>query len=102
MALFPALLLKTHRRLSTCATTMRVRFVVKRRRCATKVKMSQALAILNSNNFVVYVQKHKIWVLVFWLVRAEYFETIVEQIWCNFLLCNKTASSTATPFKKQC
>ena len=51
MAWFPASLLKTHRRLSTCATTMHIRFVYERRRCATKVKMSHALAFLNSNNF---------------------------------------------------
>ena len=37
--------------------------------CATKVKMSHALATLNSNNFVVYGQKHKVRVLVF-LVRT--------------------------------
>ena len=42
---------------STCAT-MRVRLVYERRRCASKVKMSHAMATLNSNNFVVYGQKH--------------------------------------------
>ena len=35
-----------------------------------EVKMSHALATLNSNNFVVYDQKHKVWVLVF-LVRTS-------------------------------
>ena len=49
-----ASLLKTHRRLSTCVTTMHVRFVYERRGCATKVKMSHALTTLNSNNFIVY------------------------------------------------
>ena len=87
MAWFPALLLKTHRHLSTCATTMHIPFVFKRRH-ATKVKMSHALATLNSNNFVVYGQKHKVWVLIF-LELAEHFETQIEQIWWNFLFCNK-------------
>ena len=59
MAWLPASLLKTHRRLSPCAITMLVWFVYEMRRCATKVKMSHALATLNSNNFVVYGQKHK-------------------------------------------
>ena len=73
MAWLPASLLKTHRRLSTCATTMPVWFVYERRHCATKVKMSQALATLNSNNFVVYGQKHKVWVLVFLVRTSETF-----------------------------
>ena len=70
MAWFPASLLKTHRHLSTCATTMHILFVCERRRCATKVKMSYALATLNFNNFVVYGHKHKVWVFVF-LVRTS-------------------------------
>ena len=41
--------------------------VYERRRCATKVKISHALATLNSNNFVVYGQKHKVCVLIFLL-----------------------------------
>ena len=61
---------KTHRRLLSCATTMRVRFVYERRRYATMVNMRHGLATLNSNNSVVYVQKHKVWVLVF-LVRTS-------------------------------
>ena len=61
---------KTHRRLLTCAATMRVRFVYERRRYATMVKMRHGLASLNSNNSVVYGQKHKVWVLVF-LVRTS-------------------------------
>ena len=40
------------------------RFVYEKRRCATQVKMSHALATLNFNNFVVYGQTHKVWVLV--------------------------------------
>ena len=61
---------KTHRRLLSCATTMRVRFVYERRRYATMVKLMHGLATLNSNNSVVYGQKHKVWVLVF-LVRLS-------------------------------
>ena len=68
---------------------------------AVKVKMSHALTTANSNNFVFYGQKHKVWILVF-LERADHFETKIEQIWWNFLFCSKTASSTATPFKKHC
>ena len=71
---------KTHRRLSTCATTMCVRFVYERRRCATKVKMSHVLATLNSNNFVVYSQRHKVWVFVF-LVRLS--GTFWDQSWAD-------------------
>ena len=33
-----------------------------------------------------------------YLERAEQVETKIEQIRRNFLFCNKTASSTATPF----
>ena len=40
------------------------------RLCATMVKMRHGLATLNSNNSVVYGQKHKVWVLVF-LVRTS-------------------------------
>ena len=69
MAWFPASLLKTHRRVSKCVTTMRVRFVYERRRYATLVKKRHGLATLNSNNSVVYRQKHKVWVLIF-LVRT--------------------------------
>ena len=70
MAWLPASLLKIHRHLSTCATTMRVRFVYERRRYATMVKIRHGLATLNSNNSIVYGQKHKVWVLVF-LVRTS-------------------------------
>ena len=37
---------------------------------ATMVKMRHGLATFNSNNSVVYGQKHKVWVLVF-LVRTS-------------------------------
>ena len=60
------------------------------------VKTRHGLATLNSNNSVVYGQKHKV------LERLEHFETKIEQIWRNFLFCNKTASSIATPFKERC
>ena len=70
MAWLPASLLKTHMRLSTCATTMRVRFLYERRSYATMVKIKHGLATLNLNNSVVYGQKHKVWVLVF-LVRTS-------------------------------
>ena len=33
--------------------------------------MSHAVATLNSNNFVVYGQKHKVWMLFSFLERAE-------------------------------
>ena len=65
MAWLPASLLKTQRCLSTCATVMHIRFVYERRRYATMVKIRHGLATLNSNNSVVYGQKHKVWVLVF-------------------------------------
>ena len=92
---------KTHRRLSTWATTMRIRFVYERRRYATIGKIRHGLATLNSNNSVVYGQKHKVWVLVS-LERAKHLKTKIEQIWWNFLFCNKAASSTATPCKVVC
>ena len=53
MAWFLVSLLKTVRRLSTCATTIRVEFVYE-----TMVKRGMVLATLYSNNFVVYGQKH--------------------------------------------
>ena len=46
---------------------MRIRFVYERRRYATMVKMRHGFATLNSNNSVVNVQKHKVWVLVFFV-----------------------------------
>ena len=58
MVWFPASLLKSRRRLSTCATAARRRFV-------TSVEMSHGLSTLNSKYFVVYGQKHNVWVLVF-------------------------------------
>ena len=70
MAWLPASLLKTHRPLSSCATTICVGFVYEKRRHATMVKIRHGLATLNSNNSVVYGQKHKVWVLIF-LVRTS-------------------------------
>ena len=59
--------------------TMHVRFVYTSQRYAAMVEIRHGLATLNSNNFVVYGQKHKVWVLVF-LERVEHFETKIEQI----------------------
>ena len=73
---------KTHRRLLSCATTMRVRLIYERRHYATMVKMRHGLATLNSNNSVVYGQKHKVWVLVF-LVRAS--RTFWDQNWADLV-----------------
>ena len=53
MAWFLASLLKTVRRLPTCATTIRVEFVYE-----TMVKRGMVSATLYSNNFVVNGQKH--------------------------------------------
>ena len=64
-ALLPASLLKTHRRLSTCATTMRVRSIYEMRRYELMVKIRHGLATLNSNNSGVYGQKHKLFVCLF-------------------------------------
>ena len=52
-------------RLSACATTMHTQFPYERRHCATMVEIRHGLATLNSNNSVVYGQKHKVWVIVF-------------------------------------
>ena len=41
-----------------------------RRRSTAMSDMTRDLVTLNSNNFVVYGQKHKVWVLVF-LVRTR-------------------------------
>ena len=70
MGLVSRVPVKTHRRLLSCATTMRARFVNERRRYATMVKIRHGFATLNSDNSVVYGQKHKVWVLVF-LVRMS-------------------------------
>ena len=93
---------KTHSRLLSCATTMHVRLVYERRRYATMVKMRHGLATLNSNNSVVYGQKHKVWVLVFLVRTSGTFWDQSWQIWWNFPVFNKTSSSTATPFKECC
>ena len=70
MAWFPASLLITQRRSSTCAMKMHVPFVYVRRRYVAMVDMRHGLATCNTQNFVVYGQKHKEWVLVF-LVRTR-------------------------------
>ena len=54
----------------TCAKTMHLQFVYERRGYATMVKIRLGLATLNSNNYVVYGQIHKVWILVF-LVRTS-------------------------------
>ena len=54
MAWLPDCLLKTHRRLSTCVTTMRIRFIYERSRYAAMVKIRHGLATLYSINSVVY------------------------------------------------
>ena len=82
MAWLPASLLKTHRGLSTCATTMRIWFVYERRCYATLVIIRYGLATLNSNNSVVYGLKHKVWVLVF-LVRTS--RTFWDQNWADLV-----------------
>ena len=64
MTWFPASLLITRRGSSTCVTKMRLRFVYARRRYTAMADMRQGLARCNANNFVVYYQKHKVWVLV--------------------------------------
>ena len=61
MAWLPASLLKTHRRLSTYSPTMHAHFIYERRRYATMVKIRHGLATFNSNNSVVYGQKHKVY-----------------------------------------
>ena len=63
-------LVKTLGRLSTCARLMHILLVYERSWYATTVKIMHGLATLNSNNFIFYGQKHKVWVLVF-LVRTS-------------------------------
>ena len=101
MAWFPTSLLIKRRSTSTCTTKMRVLFFYARRRYVTMADMRHALAHSNTNNFVVNGQKYKVWVLVF-LEQEEHFENKIEQIRRNFLFCNKTASSTHSPFKRHC
>ena len=102
MVWFPASLLKTWRHLSSCATMMRIQFVYTRRRFVTMVEMRHGLTTFNSYNFVAYGQKHKLWVLVFLVGTRWTLWDQIEQIRWNFMFCNKTASSTATPFKEGC
>ena len=45
--------------------------MVRLRRCyATVEELRYAFATLNSNNFIVYSQKHKVWVLVFLVITC--------------------------------
>ena len=74
---------KTHRCLSTCVTTMRVRFIYERRRYATMVKIRHGLATLNSNNSLVYGQRHKVCLIVFlvgtsWAFWDQYWADLVK------------------------
>ena len=81
MAWFIASLLKTNGRLSACMTRMSLRLVYERRRYATMVKMRHGLATLNSNYSVVYGQKHKVWVLVFFVRMSG---TFLRSKWSRF------------------
>ena len=49
---------------------MPIQFDYARRCYATMGEIRHSLATFNSNNFVVYGQKHEVWVLVF-LVRTS-------------------------------
>ena len=51
------------------------------------------------NIYVVYGQKHKVWVLVFLVRTRANVETKFKRISQNFLFCNKTASGTVSPLK---
>ena len=62
-------------------TTMRLRFVCDRRRYATMVEIRHSLATLNSNNLVVYGQKHKVWVLIFFRTS----KTFWNQNWADWV-----------------
>ena len=98
---FPPSPYKTHRYLSTCI--IRVRFVYERRRYATMVKMRHGFATLNSNNFIVYSQEHKVWVLLF-LVRTS--GNILRPKFSRFgeILCFATKLHCLLPttLKKRC
>ena len=100
MAWFPASPFKLPRRFTECATTMRVRLVYARRRYVT-MEERYGLTSLNSYCFVVYGQNIKYGYSFSKLERAEHFETEIKQIGIHFLLCMKTASSTATSFKER-
>ena len=70
MAWFPASLLKHTGAYRHAPQTMRV---YGSKRYATMVKIRHGLATLNSNNSVVYGQKHIVWVLVFLVRMSEVF-----------------------------
>ena len=80
MAWFPALLLITQRRSSTFATKIRIGFVYARRCYVAMADIRHGLAPCNTHNLVIYVQKHKVWVLVV-LVRTR--GTLWHQIWAD-------------------
>ena len=64
MAWFLVSLLITQRRSLTCATKMSSLFVYARRLYVAMVDMRHGLVPCNTHNFVVYGQKHKVWLLV--------------------------------------
>ena len=77
MAWLPSSLLKTHRCLSTCVTSMPIKEML----CNNGEK-KHGLATLNSNNPVVYGKKHIVWVLVF-LVKMS--QTVWDQNWADLV-----------------
>ena len=50
---------------STCATNMHVWFIYARRDYVAMADMRHGLAPSNTHSFIVYGQKHKVWVLIF-------------------------------------
>ena len=71
------------------------------------LSMCEALTNCPGNSFgcclgLYYGQERKLWVLVFKLVQTEDFVAKIELICWNFLFCDKTTLSTATPFKERC
>ena len=75
MTWFPASLLKTTRRVDMLDDDAH------KKTSGNIRKMRQGLATVNSNNFVVYGQKHKVWVVVFLVRWSGIFETKIVQIW---------------------
>ena len=102
MAWFPASLLKTHMRLLACGTTMHIWFVYEIRHYATMMKMRHGFATLNSNKFVIYGQKHKVWIFVF-LVRTR--GTFRDQNIADLVKCSVFQQShivDSNTFKERC
>ena len=75
MVRFPTWLLNMDMRDNDAA-----QFVYARRHFVTMAEMGHGLATLNSNYFVVYDQKQKVWVLVLLVKKNEHFETNIEKI----------------------